>query len=57
MNIRKLKKIEKHLKLATKDLQELNYELDLLNDPDYIAWSKDRDAAALEYQMNYDERD
>jgi len=56
MNIRKLKKIEKHLKLATKDLQELNYELDLLNDPDYIAWSKDRDAADLEYQMNYDER-
>lgn len=56
MNIRKLKKIVEHLKLATKDLQELNYELDLLNDPDYIAWSKDRDAAELEYQINYDER-
>jgi hypothetical protein len=56
MNIRKLKKIVEHLKLATKDLQELNYELDLLNDLDYIAWSKDRDAAELEYQINYDER-
>lgn len=56
MNIRKLKKIVEHLKSATKDLQELNYELDLLNDPDYIKWSKDRDAAELEYQINYDER-